>query len=232
MDLHASSFRDRLAERLLPAGLDLVHAFDASLYNEAIRQHARLTPLPLFERERALAVLVGNTRELWPRFVEAYRASPELKRHPHPIDHYVTETVSACARDLPARIEVRFSHEGGSRLVSMLHVAQASGFAHRGPAHLAIHPEHGPWIALRAVIVVDADAPPPSPPDAEPACASCSAPCQKALARAMSSPAATWRDWVAVRDACPVGHPSRYDEPQLRYHYTKSRADLDDVRGA
>ena len=41
----------------------------------------------------------------------------------------------------------------------MLHLAEASGLAHVGPAHLAIHPQHGPWFGLRAVIVLDANVP-------------------------------------------------------------------------
>ena len=32
-----------------------------------------------------------------------------------------------------------------------------AGLAHTSPSYLSIHPEHGPWIGLRAVIVLDAD---------------------------------------------------------------------------
>ena len=214
--------------RLGEAGLDLLHAFDAAAYNEAIRGHARLQPLPLFGRENALGLLIGNTLALWPRFHAAWRSRAELQRDPHPLDRYVTGAVTSCIGASPWRTELRFSHEGGARLVSMLHAAKASGLAHVGPAHLAIHPVHGPWIGLRAVVVVDAPAPPAGPPPIPP-CEGCPAPCEDALARAMAAgAAATWRDWLAARDACPVGRSSRYSEPQLIYHYTKDRSVLTD----
>ena len=37
---------------------------------------------------------------------------------------------------------------------------------------------------------------------------------------------ARWRQWVAVRDAPCPGHPWRYSDAQLRYHYTGDRSAL------
>lgn len=34
---------------------------------------------------------------------------------------------------------------------------------------------------------------------------------------------ADWEQWLAVRDACPVGTVHRYSASQIAYHYTKSR---------
>jgi methylmalonic aciduria homocystinuria type C protein len=39
--------------------------------------------------------------------------------------------------------------------------------------------------------------------------------------------ASEWSNWVAVRDACPVGRAERYDDAQVRYHYTKDRRILE-----
>jgi hypothetical protein len=41
-----------------------------------------------------------------------------------------------------------------------------------------------------------------------------------------AAPKLDWRDWLAMRDACPIATDSRYDDPQLGYHYTKDRAHL------
>ncbi|KAI7840304.1 hypothetical protein COHA_006086 [Chlorella ohadii] len=38
--------------------------------------------------------------------------------------------------------------------------------------------------------------------------------------------AANWRAWVAVRDSPCPGHPMRYSEEQIVYHYTRDRAVL------
>lgn len=207
------------------AGLDLFHLFDAARYNEAVRGHARLSPLPLFGRSGAAAALIGNTRAIWPPFLAAVRDSDEMRCAAHPLDRYVEEAIRGGLAGTPIRWEVRFSHEGGERLVSMLHAAEASGFASVGPAYLAAHPVHGPWFGLRAVVVFDAPAPSkePAPASAALPCSGCPAPCKGALDRAVAKAGASWRDWLAVRDACPVGKESRYPEDQLRYHYTKER---------
>lgn len=218
-------------KRLTAAGLDIVHPFDASRYNEAVRGRGRLAPLPLFGRLQAYALIVGNTRALWPPFVEAVRSSEELRRTPHPLDRYVEDTIRASLAGSTYAWEARFSHEGGARLVSMLHAAEASGLASVGPAYLAAHPEHGPWIGLRAVVVFDA--PPPPPPRQRPRlpCVGCAGPCKEALERTANKDGATWRDWVALREACPVGKGSRYGEAQLRYHYVKDPAVFDGEPG-
>jgi methylmalonic aciduria homocystinuria type C protein len=217
-----------------PCGLDLVHAFDAARYNQHITEHATLSPLPLHGRQRALGVLIGNTRALWLPFVEAYRASRRLRESQSPLELYLTETLQRCVDHLQIRSEVRFAHEGPPRLVSMLHLAEASGFAHTGPVNLGIHHEHGPWFALRAVLVADADPPRKTPEGAMDLCSGCPAPCRAAMDRALahqrlqarSDIASNWQMWVAVRDACPVGRGSRYSEDQIRYHYTKDRTVL------
>jgi len=218
-------------DALVGAGLDLVHAFDLAAYHRAIEGHPKLAPVPSFGREHALAYLVGNGRALWPRFREAHAAglphTPHADRRRDPLDAWVAHSVELAASSLAERTVLRFAHQGGDELVSMLHLAEVSGFATRGPAHLAVHPEHGPWFALRALVVVDAD--PPAAPTRVDLCAGCDAPCVDAMKAALSHTPVRdhWRRWVAVRDACPLGKRSRYSEEQLRYHYTKDLRILD-----
>lgn len=227
----------RAARRLAGAGLDLLRPFDAARYNRAIEDAPELAPLPLFGRAGALALLLGNTRVLWPRFLDAYRAREELRRSSDPLDAYVADVVATCARELGPRAVVRLAHDRSAGLVSMLRAAEASGLAHRGPVHLAVHPEHGPWFGLRAVIALDAPPPAAASKPAPDPCAACSAPCREAFERALllaaRSPDAgvgapsSWHAWVEVRDACPVGRASRYTAAQTRYHYTKDRSVLE-----
>ena len=215
-------------------GLDLIHPFDALRYNERVAAHDALAPLPVFGRQRALGLLIGNTRALWPHFVAAYRERGDLQNASDPLDTYVSNAVRACAASIVVDSVARFGHERGADAVSMIHLAEASGFAWSGPAYLAVHRDHGPWFGLRAVIVADVD-PPDRATSAPDLCRGCEAPCRAALERAMARKvpdsqgdiASSWRDWVAVRDACPIGRSSRYGEAQLRYHYTKERAVLD-----
>jgi methylmalonic aciduria homocystinuria type C protein len=215
----------RLSRALEAAGLDLAAPLDMAWYNQLVAGHPRLRPLAISGRESALAVLVGNTRALWPVFLGRLEADPALRGDPNPLDRYVEGVVAEAAQGLGVRYEAYFAHQGGTRLVSMLHAARAAGMARTGPAHLAVHPKHGPWFALRAVVVLDV------PPgelrrcEAPDLCAGCPAPCVAALERAMATDSATpWTAWLAVRDACPVGRASRYGDAQARYHYTKDRA--------
>src|SRR5262245_65502167 len=59
--------------RCAPAGLDLVQPFQVGWYNAVVDDAYRL---PDFGRRAALGLLIGNTRALWPRFVDALRAEP------------------------------------------------------------------------------------------------------------------------------------------------------------
>ena len=211
------SVRD-LARRLEAAGLDLLHPFDAAAYDAARPAGSGLAPLDRFGRAGALALLVGNTRALWAPLTAALGQDRELAADPHPLDAYVTREVLAACRTLDVAHHIYLGHlrERDARadptsgaaapspvrhvLVSLPRAAAAAGLASLSPVHLAVHPEHGPWFALRALIVLDA------------------------AAGAAPDVARNWRTWVAVRDACPVGRASRYGATQLRYHYTKERA--------
>ena len=82
-----------------------------------------------------------------------------------------------------------------------------------------------PLIALRAAVVLPRPGP-AVPAAGAPRCRHCPGGCEVALARTLGKPSAGWRDWLAVRDACPTGRGYRYCERQIRYHYTKSRDSL------
>lgn len=231
MENRAEDTTGAVTERLLLQGFDLVRAFDIACYNELIADHETLAPLPQFGRRGALALLVGNTKALWPHFLEAFHGDTDLVDCANPLDVWVERVLNACLKHIPEKSVLRFSHDPGEGLVSMLHLAQASGLAHVGPAHLAIHPDHGTWIGLRGVIIVDAEPPHAQSGSVVAPCKGCHAPCVEALDTALATApaseiAASWLAWVAVRDACPVGRTSRYSEAQLQYHHTKDRAAL------
>ncbi|MDX2167772.1 MAG: hypothetical protein SF182_11935 [Deltaproteobacteria bacterium] len=88
---------------------------------------------------------------------------------------------------------------------------------------------YGPWIGLRAALVLDRPGPTGPPPRAANPCPDCARTCVPAFERARAAPgelADTWPLWLAVRDACPIGRAHRYDEAQIRYHYIKDRRAL------
>jgi methylmalonic aciduria homocystinuria type C protein len=192
---------DALAER----GLDLAAPLAVADYNAAVE--------PGLHLPGQYAVLIGNTRALWPRFLASGKRL---------LDDYVMESVRAAIGQ--ERHEVRWAHDVPAT-VAIQRAAAIAGLAHLAPSHLCVHPEYGPWIALRAVVVLDRPAPPRAPAVAPPC--DCARGCGPAFERAMAAgePRSTaelrdrWRLWLGVRDACPVGRAHRYSEDQILFHY-------------
>jgi methylmalonic aciduria homocystinuria type C protein len=200
-----------MRQALADAGFDLVHEVDTAAI-------ARELALPwLADPARRRGVVVGNTRALWPKFLAARRTDPELAAAPDPLDRYTERTLARVfAGD---RVWLAHARYDGA-WIPIQRIAAAAGLGHVAPTGLVIHPTFGPWIALRAVVTLPGE-PPPRRAPARPPCR-CGEACQRAFARAAETCAAD--DWIAVRDACPVGRAHRYGDDQLRYHYTKDRA--------
>lgn len=218
----------RLGSACAEAGLDLSAAFNVRKYNLQAFGNERLFD---FDRPDALGILVGNTRRLWPVFKRALEANAALRADANPLDTYVTAQLRAlAAKALQRPFQIVFAHATSPKPFPIQRLAEAIEFAALSPSHLAVHPLHGPWLALRAVVLVDAEGPPPSLQRLVSPCRGCSAPCVPALRRAVEltppplsedSIAEHAADWIAIRDACPVGRASRYEDEQLTYHYTK-----------
>lgn len=228
------SYRDlveTVSGALAPAGLDLVQPLSVAWYNAAVEA---AYALPDFGRAHALGIVVGNTRAMWPRFLAARAADTALRASADPIDVYAAHAIETTAARLALATEIRLASDPPPWLVSMQRLADVSGLAPLSPSYLNVHPIYGPWIGLRGVIVVDTEGPAERSEPAPRPC-DCTATCLPLFRAAMATPhagtadiAASWTHWIAVRDACPVGRAHRYSDQQLRYHYLKDRAILDE----
>jgi len=212
-------------------GLDVVCPFQVEWYN---RRAAAADWLPNFGRTSTLGLLIGNTRELWGHFRAALEREPELRADPHPLDAYVVDRLTTAVQQIAAPATIVWAHQIEPRAWPVQRVAEAAALATISPSHLSIHPTHGPWFALRAVVVVDADGPAGEAPPLQSPCASCHQPCVPALDEALRASEregvplsravqTDWRRWARVREVCPVGRLSRYSDEQIEYHYTKDR---------
>jgi methylmalonic aciduria homocystinuria type C protein len=214
------SLLDAMHARLAAAGLDLVAGFAVDAWNASAPEHV----LPDLGRERALAVVIGNSGALWPRLCAALAADRALAAEPDPLDRHTERTIEEAVASLGVRAAIRFAHRPPYPPIQRM--ADHAGLAHLQPSHLCVHPVLGPWIAMRAVVVLDAEGPPapaPTPPPCD-----CARGCLPAFERAAAlgfdpDHEPTWRAWVAIRDACPIGHDRRYPDDQIRYHYGKDR---------
>jgi methylmalonic aciduria homocystinuria type C protein len=179
-----------MRDALAAAGFDIVQPFDGAPVDPARRS----------------GLLVGNTRALWPIFLANKPAGPD------PLDHYVERIIEPL---VPTGGRVFYAHrQYDGQFLGFQQLAVEAGLGAWSETHLVIHPEYGPWFALRAAIVVPGD--PPVTAQIPRPCR-CEAPCRQALTLAIGSK--DWRAWLAVRDACPVGRDHRYSEDQLAYHY-------------
>jgi methylmalonic aciduria homocystinuria type C protein len=218
---------DVIGRRCAEGGLDLCATCASDDYDAVVPAEVRL---PDVGRARALVVVVGNTRALWPHVRAAVVRGDAAPVDEH-VESLVRDAVDVALAPLTPRprAELRFAPEPPPRRVAMQRLADVAGLAWLAPSHLCVHPVYGPWIALRAAIVIDVPGPATRPPIAPPC--DCATGCQPALERALAAGPPLdqvelrerWRLWLAVRDACPVGRDHRYDDEQIAYHYAGHR---------
>jgi cyanocobalamin reductase (cyanide-eliminating) / alkylcobalamin dealkylase len=212
---------DAIATRCASVGLDLSAVTSVGSYNELVDEPYRLPGAAA-----STVLVLGNTRALWAhleRFVHEGEPSTD------PVDTYVERCVRAATADVVDIIDIRYSHEPPPRRIAIQRLADRAGLAWLSPSHLCVHPVYGPWIALRAAVVLERPLT-ASPSAAVPPC-ECAVHCLPKLQEAIAAgePAdaeqmvAHWERWLAMRDACPIGHEHRYTTEQIRYHYLGER---------
>ncbi|KAL6774505.1 hypothetical protein ACKKBG_A25235 [Auxenochlorella protothecoides x Auxenochlorella symbiontica] len=242
----------QLSEALAPRGFDIISPLALSWYNDSLPgtlSSNRIRPAGR-AGSAAFAVLVGSSAVLWRPFLQYCAANGEWAALPHPLEAYVECAVSAVLASLPQPpARVVWSHSQTDCLaseapgyVAMQRAAVAAGTAWLDPcSHLLVHPRHGPWLSLRCLLLFDdlawAEAQPPPLP-----CPLAPGVQQAVRARFEAALHATsrgsipqrdqvqrvWEMWVATREALSPGHPGRYCDSQLQYHYTRNKEVLRD----
>ena len=165
---------ERIIERLADAGLTLTGTLPIAEYDALVPppwHSTRLAPGALG------ALVVGNAgRVLWERFV----TSPERALTSDPLDAYTRRVLEASAvlSDPPATIGFYADRRDGVYL-PLAALARRAGFGSPGRVGVLIHPVFGPWIGVRAVLLLAEDVPFREPATFAP-CDGCPAPCATA----------------------------------------------------
>lgn len=224
------------------SGFDLLHWFSVQNLNKEVPPELAL---PSLECSAPVGLLIGNTKELWPVFLADLRAQLEApakmsdeelvhKAHrllDNSLDDFVTRQIGSAVASVHASTWTGYAHVAEPRSIPMQRYAEASGFAPLGRGKLSLHLRHGPWIALRAVVVFSISE--RTLPDLSPTslwttaspCTACPAPCLSPPAEAFSDSTllsalpAERKNWIQSRSACPLGQSSRYEDLQLFFHY-------------
>src|SRR5579864_7508506 len=176
MKLMAVNATSVVRRALQGTGIELVASCGASAYDAC-------APEPLQSRvwlqgARGMIVVGSAGPALWRGFVARMQERPELWASGHPYDEFVAGLL-ARADEALEKAAVRFRRfEAAFRApvrVDFVALARLVGLGSPGPFGLLIHPEHGPWWALRGAWLVRGDV--DAPLVHRPPCVGCSAPC-------------------------------------------------------
>jgi hypothetical protein len=237
---------ERVAALVRPYGLNLVGAADVAAYDALVPASHRLGLAP---GARRTAIVVGHGGG---GFWEAYRAHvrrhPEHERLPDPIDAFTARIMEEQVLPRVPDATLVLPFRPASPRVSFVHLAEAAGLGRRGLVGVLIHPEFGPWIALRGALFVAEPVVAPRPAAGFDPCPACvDRPCVAACPGAAVSAAAGWdvprcidhriahaadcRDACGARVACVYGRAHRYPPDALAYHQGRAFALMAAARG-
>lgn len=243
-----------LSEKLNEHGFDICHSFHPQWYNDLVEKDGSNLALMPNDDTVCGAVLIGNTRHLWPHFMEWHRENAMME---HPVDTYCKEVIGKIAERHAQQHNLRqdifwSSTYSVEKLVCMQRVAKVSGFAYFDPnTFLTVHPTYGTWTSYRAVVVfyhttelpnrpIIPQSPPQIPnlltPDEEEQA-------KLAMTRALGASDTSrlceqlhgkgddldkvCHAWIAMRDCVHTGKEYRFGDQQLMYHYTKDHECLE-----
>lgn len=218
--------------RLRRAGLNLVGTTTIAAYDARVAPSRRLEPRAPDARG---VLVVGNGG---PDFWHAFREAGDVGGD-DPLDRFTRASVDA-ALDGVAVVGRRFPFERDAPDFQVL--AELAGLGRRSLVGVLVHPEYGPWIALRAAVLL-ADAPAaPRPADGFDPCPGCvERPCiaacpagavgpdgwdvpgcvaHRLAAEANCAPACT------ARLECVYGRAHRYPPDALAFHQASARRSM------
>lgn len=225
--------RERLDAVLRPAGFDLCGVIGIDRYDAWVAEAWR-SRLLMPEARRAV-VLGSGGRALW----RAFEKSPEFGRGSDPLDAYCERIASEAAAALsdpghpgqPA-LPILAHHTREGTFADLVLLGSEAGLGAPSRLGLLVHPEYGPWLSLRAVVLTAIPLPATAPLAGFDPCRGCPAPCATACHGAAVLPAgfdvarcaATRSREPAcasrcdARHACVLGQPHAYLSSAEAHH--------------
>jgi hypothetical protein len=232
----------QLFATLAPHGLNLVGATPIDAYDAGVpAEYALATLLP----EARTAIVIGNGgRALWDAFAAFTRTDPEAAAGPDPLDDFTQRTIERVVTPVlsgrSARILYPFRFP--AEPVSFMRLAECAGLGHPSLVGVLVHPVFGPWIALRAAILLTEPVDAPRPSAGFDPCPTCRERACIAACPAGAVSAAGWdiptcaRHRLAADDECAsrcharfdcvIGREHRYPPEELAFHQRQARPRL------
>jgi hypothetical protein len=190
-----------LAARLGRIGMNLVGATSVAAYDVRVAAGRRLA-----ERAgdaRGIVVVANGGTAFWRAFRAAVPAPGAGSRDP--LDRFTRDAVEAAARDI-AGSRCHFPFDPWPGALDFQALGELAGLGRPSLVGVLVHPEFGPWIALRAAVLVPHEVTAARPADGFDPCPTC-----------------VERPCIA---ACPVGAvgPGGWDVPRCVTHRLAAEA--------
>ena len=224
-------------------GLNLVGVARAADYDALVPPKYRLAGGADAHRS---AIVIGNGGgAFWSAYRAHAAAHPDFAARPHPLDDFTAEVMRERILPLAARAgvaaDLRLPFRDDDPPLSFVHLAEAAGLGRRSLLAVLIHPEFGPWIALRGALLVDADLTAARPAAHFDPCSGCvERPCITACPAAAVSHPGGWDvgrcidhriahasdcpDRCEARVACVYGRAHRYPADAMMHHHHRAFA--------
>jgi len=233
---------DSIAHAVAPFGLNLVGVASVASYDA----QAGSGPALAHHLDGAETVIVvgnggGAFWDAYRRFCAAHRG---WERRPDPLDDFTREVVETSCAPLFRRTSARVLYPFGFArdAVSFTRLAALAGLGRPSLVGVLVHPVYGPWIALRAAILVRDRLEAPRPADGFDPCPSCR---ERSCMPACPGGAVATDGWSVprcgayrarpddpcatrchARVACVIGPEHRYPDDALAYHQARAREPL------
>lgn len=230
-----------LGAALARFGLNLVGAAAPASYDALVPETHRIAS---GARAASVIVLGNGGGAFWTAYRRRLRAHPDLETQAHPLDEFTRAIMEAEVLPFVAhagvRATLRLPFDSVQPPLSFVHLAEAAGLGRRSLLGVLIHPEFGPWIALRGALLIDRSVDAPRPAAAFDPCPSCvERPCIAACPAGAVTTTSGWdvercvehrlADEAAcaqgchARVACVYGRAHRYPDAALAYHQGRAR---------
>lgn len=238
-----------LTRALAPFGLNLIGVTTLAAYDAIVPASHRLgASSDASNAARRAIIVIGNGGgALWAAFRDEVRHHPEYDAQAHPLDDFTARVLATHALPIAERMGLRpvlhLPFRDTPSPMSFVHLAEAAGLGRRSVLGVLVHPEFGPWMALRGALMVEAASPAARPAAGFDPCSSCrDRPCVAACPGAAVVHPDGWNiprciafrvdraeqnpcvDRCHARVACVYGRHHVYPPDALRYHQRRAFA--------
>lgn len=231
---------------LAPHGFNLIGTTTVTAYEALVPAPYHVTAL--LPQAKTLVVIGNGGGEFWSKFRAYCEARPGyLQGRQHPLDDYTVGVIESALTPVLERSGTVYRYLYPFRFwtepVSFMHLARAAGLAGPSILGVVIHPTYGPWIALRAALLIDQELYIPQVAPGFDPCPTCTE--RACIAACPAGAVSVEKGWdistcvqhrlrvvtdcverCHARYDCVYGRAHRYPPDELWYHQQRSFAEM------